>query len=114
MVRAFLLKVLWLYQKSFSLLGHGSCRYYPSCSEYAKWQFEINPLPTAFYRTFIRILRCNQLFPGGIDYPLSRRFCEKPTVLTRDSIKYWFVPAGEQDFHIVKNFDYKGFPCSKK
>ena len=47
-----------------------SCRYYPSCSEYAKWQFEFNTPLRAFSATSLRILRCNQLFEGGIDYPL--------------------------------------------
>ncbi|MFA7500284.1 MAG: membrane protein insertion efficiency factor YidD, partial [Sulfurimonas sp.] len=36
MFKKFLLKLLWLYQKFFTLLGYGSCRYYPTCSEYAK------------------------------------------------------------------------------
>ncbi len=108
MVRTLLLKLLWLYQKFFTLLGYGSCRYYPSCSEYAKWQFENNSLLSALYHSFIRILRCNQLFPGGIDYPELGCLTKKSTKMSRDSIKYWFVPKGKGRFHIVKNFDYKG------
>ena len=108
MIRTFLLKLLWLYQRFFTLIGFGSCRYYPSCSEYAKWQFENNSILSAFYHSFIRILRCNQLFPGGIDYPLHERFCKKPTALALDSIKYWLVPKQKDRFFIIKNFDYKG------
>lgn len=108
MIKALLLKVLKLYQKYFTLLGYGSCRYYPTCSEYAKWQFENNSLLPAFYHSFTRILRCNQLFPGGIDYPQSKQLSKKPATLSLDSIKYWFVPKEKDSFHIVKNFDYKG------
>ena len=64
MIRKFLLGLLNVYQKFFTLIGYGSCRYYPSCSEYAKWQFEKNSIWKAFFFTFVRILRCNQLFKG--------------------------------------------------
>ena len=57
-----------------------SCRYYPSCSEYAKWQFEFNAPQKAFAATSLRILRCNQFFKGGIDYPLVDFKPPKPTV----------------------------------
>lgn len=108
MIRASLLKLLWLYQRFFTLIGFGSCRYYPTCSEYAKWQFENNSLPSAFYHSFVRILRCNQLFPGGIDYPVVTRMKLKPSNAKPDSIKYWFVPDKNNRFLIIKNFNYKG------
>jgi len=41
MVRKFLLKLLWIYQKFFTLIGFGSCRYYPTCSEYARIHLEV-------------------------------------------------------------------------
>jgi len=106
-IRKSLLKLLWLYQKFFTLIGYGSCRYYPTCSEYAKQQFEENPLHTAFYYSAKRILSCNQLFPGGIDYPELRCFCEKPKDLTINSVKYWLVPKANKRFHIIKNFTFK-------
>jgi putative membrane protein insertion efficiency factor len=108
MIRKVLLKALWLYQKYFTLLGFGSCRYYPTCSEYAKWQFEENPLHIAFYQSALRILRCNQLFPGGIDYPEKRCLCEKPKDLNLNSVKYWLVPKADKHFFIIKNFRFKG------
>jgi putative membrane protein insertion efficiency factor len=108
MIRASLLKLLWLYQRFFTLIGFGSCRYYPTCSEYAKWQFENNSLFSAFYHSFIRILRCNQLFPGGIDYPEATRLKLKPSKPEIDSIKYWYVPKSNNRFFIIKNFKYKG------
>jgi len=108
MIRKALLKILAIYQKFFTLIGYGSCRYYPTCSEYAKWQFEENPLHIAFYESAIRILSCNQLFPGGIDYPQKRYFCETPEKLTINSIKYWLVPTKNKQYHIIKNFQFKG------
>ena len=111
MIRALLLKLLWLYQKFFTLIGFGSCRYYPTCSEYARINFENNSLLTAFSNTSTRILRCNQLFDGGIDYPLLNKLCYKPKKLDINSIKYWLVPDQNDRFYIIKNYFYKGRPC---
>ena len=108
MIKKYLLKLLWLYQKFFTLIGFGSCRYYPSCSEYAKIHFQNNSLSSAFYHTFTRILRCNQLFDGGIEYPLLYKLSLKPKNLDIDSIKYWLVPNKKNQFYIIKNFSYKG------
>ncbi|MCX6073688.1 MAG: membrane protein insertion efficiency factor YidD [Campylobacterales bacterium] len=110
MIRKLFLKLLWLYRHSFSLVTRGSCRHYPSCSEFALWQFECNSLPTAFGTTFLRICRCNQLFRGGIDYPLIGKPPLKPSKLTIITVKYWFVPY-KQKYFLIKNFKYKGFKC---
>jgi putative membrane protein insertion efficiency factor len=111
MIRTSLLKLLGFYQRFFTLVGFGSCRYYPTCSEYARWQFENNPLHSAFYHSFIRILRCNQLFPGGIDYPVANRLKTNPSDTKADAIKYWFVPDQKNRFFIIKNFNFKGSRC---
>ena len=93
-----------------------SCRYYPTCSEYAKWQFEFNPPHKAFAESSLRILRCNQLFKGGIDYPVVdfkppkhlcilsfNPFCGKINVI------YWLVPKyttpNNTKYYILKDFD---------
>ena len=93
-----------------------NCRYYPSCSEYAKWQFEFNTPLSAFSATSLRILRCNQLFKGGIDYPLVKlknyknynllffnAYCGKIDIL------YWFVPKNtdktNQYYFVIKDFN---------
>jgi len=110
-IRSLLLKLLWIYQKFFTLIGFGSCRYYPTCSEYAKIYFENASLSTAFYHTFIRILRCNQLFDGGIDYPLIKILDLKEDSLKKleiDKIKYWLIPVKKNHYYIIKNFRYKG------
>lgn len=89
-----------------------SCRYYPSCSEYAKWQFEFNTPPKALVASSSRILRCNQFFKGGIDYPLVEFTPQKTSsVLTFNAeygkidIVYWFVPNNKNKYYIVKDFD---------
>ncbi len=91
-----------------------NCRYYPTCSEYAKWQFEFNAPHKALAASTLRILRCNQLFDGGIDYPVVtfippkrsaslklNDFCGKMKVI------YWFVPKDTDRslYFIVKDFD---------
>ena len=91
----------------------GSCRYYPTCSEYAKWQFEFNAPHKAFLESALRILRCNQLFEGGIDYPLVDYISPKPMDLLRFNqscgkivITYWLVPkAKTNQYYVVKDFD---------
>jgi len=108
MLKKFLLKLLWLYQRFFTLLGYGSCRYYPTCSEYARLNFKNNSISSAFYHTSIRILTCNQLFIGGIDYPLLDKLTLKPAKIDVDEIKYWLVPNKKGRHYIIKNFSYKG------
>ena len=62
----------------------------------------------AFYSTFFRILRCNQLFEGGFDYPSTKKLCKNPSDVKYSSIKYWFIPNAQHKYYIVKNFNYKG------
>lgn len=94
----------------------GSCRYYPTCSEYAKWQFEFNAPHKALRASSLRILRCNQLFKGGIDYPLVEYTPLTPScVLTFNAeygkidILYWFVPKNTDKnnthYYVLKDFD---------
>jgi len=96
-----------------SRMTPGNCRYYPTCSEYAKWQFETtNPL-SASINSGLRILRCNQLFAGGIDYPVIRynppKFSlSKPYINNnygKMDIKYWFVPKDKTHYYVVKDFN---------
>ncbi len=101
---------LTLYQKFFTLFSYGSCRYYPTCSEYAKWQFEKNSLFKAFGLSLFRILRCNQLFRGGIDYPVvkkslnSKRVCYHNADAKKIIVQFWFVPKEGDYFYLIKTF----------
>ena len=102
MIKKALLFFLKIYQKFFTLIGYGSCRFYPTCSEYAKWQIENNNIFFAIFWTILRVLRCNQLFVGGIDYPIIR----KKFSLTKKKIviKYWYVPKEKNRFYVIKSF----------
>jgi len=100
-MRKLLLYFLKIYQKFFTILGYGSCRYYPTCSEYAKWQFEKNSLSKAFFYTFKRVLTCNQLFRGGIDYPV---ILQKQTQ-KKIKVKYWYIPKDKNNYFLLKSFE---------
>ncbi len=91
-----------------SVMTPANCRYYPTCSEYAKWQFKFNSLHKALISTILRILRCNQLFKGGIDYPLIE--CKRVNLIKLSNhksikVKYWFVPNGKDRYFIIKSFE---------
>jgi putative membrane protein insertion efficiency factor len=87
-----------------------NCRYYPTCSEYAKWQFELNSrVDKALFKTFLRILRCNQLFIGGIDYPIIEYKRENLLQLSNPSqivVKYWLIPKNFREFFVIKNLNF--------
>jgi len=107
-MKRFYLAPLNAYQYISRLLP-ASCRYYPTCSEYAKWQFELNRTDKALIQTTLRILRCNQLFDGGIDYPIIKYTPPKIICLKQKKIKikYWIVPKKEsKKFYIIKDYDY--------
>jgi putative membrane protein insertion efficiency factor len=82
------------------MLGN-NCRYYPSCSEYAKIEFETDNLFRAFYKTTKRVLTCNQLFKGGIDYPVIYRKIKNP-VYKKTEVKYWLIPKEKNKFIVIK------------
>ena len=111
------MKKLWLtpikgYQYISKMLP-ASCRYYPTCSEYASWQFEYNAPHKAFWATSKRILSCNQLFKGGVDYPLVDFVPPRhPLMYTfnRDcgkiDIRYWLVPHPKNKrYYVLKDFN---------
>ena len=90
------------YQKFLSPVTFGSCRYYPSCSEYAIWEFETNGFVRAFFASIFRILRCNKLFPGGIEYPKIAFQTPKITPKTQfryNEFKYFIVP--QKDYFVA-------------
>jgi len=56
------------YQKYLSGLKiSGSCRFYPTCSEYAIMALEKHGFIKGTLYSFWRILRCNPFNPGGYD-----------------------------------------------
>lgn len=97
--------MLKIYQKFFTLIGFGSCRYYPSCSEYSKWQVLHNNSLKAIIFSIFRILKCNQLFEGGFDYPIVKRKLDDIEFKSQPiEIDYWFIPTKKKNqFYVIKN-----------
>ena len=103
-VKYFPLKLIRFYQKYLTILSFGSCRYIPSCSQYALIQFEYNNIFKAFYYSAMRILRCNQLFDGGFDHPVIKYKVNKGN-FNKIKVKYWLIPTKNGKFRIIKNWD---------
>jgi putative membrane protein insertion efficiency factor len=68
-VNRVLLLLISFYQKSFSIWLGPCCRFYPSCSEYAKQAFKELNFFKASYKVIGRLLRCGPWHRGGIDFP---------------------------------------------
>ncbi|MBI1742272.1 membrane protein insertion efficiency factor YidD [Candidatus Acetothermia bacterium] len=61
------LKLIESYQKLISPMLPSSCRFYPSCSEYAKQAIQKYGFFKGMWLAIKRIARCHPLNPGGID-----------------------------------------------
>ena len=64
------LLLIGFYQRFISPLKKPSCRFYPTCSNYARDSFLNHGLFYGFYLTFRRLLRCNPFCEGGYDPPV--------------------------------------------
>ncbi|KGI56144.1 membrane protein insertion efficiency factor YidD [Campylobacter sp. MIT 97-5078] len=103
MFKMICVKTIAFYQHFLSPLKPRVCRFYPSCSEYAKWQFEKRNFFVAFVLSLWRILRCNPYFQGGFDYPKIAKLDFKPSSYKADiKIKFFYIPYAHQKFYIVK------------
>jgi len=97
-MKTIILGIITFYQKYLTILSFGSCRYYPTCSSYARMQFEHNNIFKAFFLSIIRILKCNPLFDGGFDYVKVKRPIKEELNLsfTKIRVKYWKVPIDDK------------------
>ena len=66
-VKRIFLIVIRGYQLTISPLIGPSCRFHPSCSNYAVEAIEKKSLFMAAYLIIFRLLRCNPFFKGGED-----------------------------------------------
>ncbi|MEN8718498.1 MAG: membrane protein insertion efficiency factor YidD [Sulfurovum sp.] len=98
--------IIRFYQKYLTVLAFGSCRYYPTCSSYAQQQLDNNTFFKAIYFTILRILKCNQLFDGGIDYPVVNFKSLHNLKFKKIKIVYWFVPRNDGKYFVVKNREW--------
>ena len=65
-MKKLLLKLIDLYQKT-PLFSHNKCKYYPTCSNYAKEAITNYGALKGTLLSIKRILKCNPFSKGGID-----------------------------------------------
>jgi putative membrane protein insertion efficiency factor len=101
MLRQIVVKLINAYKFVSPLFGN-KCRYYPTCSTYAIWEFENDNFIIAFFKSFLRILRCNQLFRGGIDYPIIYKKLKNVKFGEKREVNYWYIPLKKNKFIVIK------------
>jgi len=76
MLKFFLIGLIKFYKNFISLILPPSCKFYPSCSEYAIISIEKYGILKGVFLSIFRILRCNPFSKGGINFPEedARRF----------------------------------------
>lgn len=67
MVRKILVFPILLYQRVISPLLPHRCRFYPTCSEYAKQALLRHGMVKGGWLAVRRLLRCGPWHPGGYD-----------------------------------------------
>lgn len=66
-MKGFALSLIRFYQRTLSRLTGPSCRFMPSCSEYAYQAIERYGLMRGGWRAVKRLARCHPFSPGGYD-----------------------------------------------
>ena len=66
-IKKLVLKLIKYYQTNISPYRPKSCRFLPTCSQYAKEAFETYNFFYAALLSLWRILRCNPFTKGGVD-----------------------------------------------
>ncbi len=72
MMKEFLKAILGAYKFLISPLLPPSCRFYPSCSDYARMSIDRHGALKGAFLAMKRVLRCHPLDPGGYD-PIPER-----------------------------------------
>jgi len=67
MVKKLPIFFITLYQKFISPMLGNNCRFYPSCSHYAKEAFEVHGFIKGSFLSIIRIFKCGPWHTGGVD-----------------------------------------------
>lgn len=69
-MKKFLIRAVRLYQRYVSQLKpRPTCRFYPTCSEYAALAIDKHGAVKGLAMSMWRVLRCNPWNPGGVDWP---------------------------------------------
>jgi len=61
------IRLILIYQRFISPMKSKSCRFLPTCSQYAIEAIEKYGVIKGAWMAFLRILRCNPFNPGGYD-----------------------------------------------
>lgn len=67
MIQKLPLAIIKFYRNYLSLLKLRSCRFYPTCSEYAREALEKHGVVKGLFKSAKRILKCHPFHPGGYD-----------------------------------------------
>ncbi|MCD6351815.1 MAG: membrane protein insertion efficiency factor YidD [Armatimonadetes bacterium] len=67
MVRYVLAGIIWVYQRTISRVLPPTCRFQPSCSEYARVALLRHGVLWGTWLALRRIVRCHPFSPGGWD-----------------------------------------------
>ena len=55
-----------------------------------------------------RLLRCNRLCIGGIDYPVVfLKYDDKSIIFKKIAVKYWYIKIDKYRFYQIKNLTKK-------
>lgn len=77
MVKTVLLRLLDMYQWVLSPLLPRSCRFYPTCSAYAREAITVHGAGRGGLLTLRRLLKCHPFHPGGVDLVPSQHPAEQ-------------------------------------
>lgn len=67
MIKKLIIGIIVFYRRFISPLKPPTCRFYPTCSEYALEAIEKYGVISGVIRAFKRILKCHPFHPGGYD-----------------------------------------------
>jgi putative membrane protein insertion efficiency factor len=67
MIKRLLLALIRAYQYLVSPWVGGACRYWPTCSEYAREAIEVHGAAKGAWMTAARLARCHPYGRGGVD-----------------------------------------------
>lgn len=67
MLKKLLIRLITFYQLSLSLLIGNQCRFYPTCSQYAKEAIQTHGSLKGSWLGMRRICSCHPWHPGGYD-----------------------------------------------
>src|SRR5579863_4053813 len=78
------LQLLWAYKWAISPMFPPTCRYVPTCSEYATEAIERHGVLRGGSMALARLLRCHPFVRGGYDPVVKQRHCSSTVIFAND------------------------------